>query len=127
MDFLRQTHEWDEIKCHNLLEHIPDALEFLSLIASRLKNGGRLELVTDNAEFLPFYVPHINMLGFGAHSSGRYRYLGNSRHAEVTEHYHVFTKMHLRNLMRLVGLKVMAINRVTWGARLKLVATNEKS
>lgn len=111
---------YDEIFSKNLLEHLPDVGRFLDECYSSLKPGGRITVVTDNAEFLPYYLPFwVNHTGIGAHSVGAY-----AEHIEHghTTHFAVFTKLHLRNLFARSGFVDVRVRRTTFGARLEAVA-----
>lgn len=106
------------IKSKNLLEHLPDPGRFLALCHDVLSHGSRIEIITDNAEFLPFYLPlWVRRTGVGAHSVNMYAldHCGSV-------HYMIFTQMHLVNLMRNAGFKRVSVSRVTMGARLRAVA-----
>lgn len=112
------TEKFAEIRSKNLLEHVPDPGRLIRLAASRLERGGTLEIITDNAEFLPFYLPFwARHTGIGAHARPEYAldHCGSP-------HLMIFTKMHLRNLAELAGLEVREVRRTMFGARLKLVA-----
>ena len=103
-----------EIRTKNLLEHLPDVGRFLALCNQVLSKGGRLDLITDNAEFLPFYFPFwIRHTGIGAHAVNQYA-LDNCDSA----HFAIFTAMHLKNLMKWAGFRSVTVARVTLGARL---------
>jgi hypothetical protein len=113
----------EEIKAYQLLEHLPSVGAFFQNAYLALKLGGKLIIRTDNAEFLPFYLPILNVLGFGAHSSDKYRPILDHtdwpNHPEI-RHFCIFTKQHLRNLGVRFGFEVVSIKRdwKTLGARL---------
>lgn len=117
-DFLAERHVlWKEIYSKNLLEHLPDPGAFLSLCQQNLEPEGRLTVITDNAEFFPFYLPfYIVKTGIGAHSRDEY---AMSKHCNETHHYSIFTKMHLRNLFDYAGFDNIEVKRVLYGVRLK--------
>jgi 2-polyprenyl-3-methyl-5-hydroxy-6-metoxy-1,4-benzoquinol methylase len=121
-DFLNEKHIlWDEIYSKNLLEHLPDPGAFLDLCHTNLVKGGKLTIITDNAEFFPFYLPfYIVKTGIGAHSRDEY---AMSKHCNETHHYSIFTKMHLRNLFEYAGFHDIIVKRVLYGVRLKVVGT----
>lgn len=107
-----------EMKTKNLLEHLPDPGRFLRLCFDVLAKGGRIDLITDNAEWLPFYFPFwVRRMGIGAHSVNQYAI----DHCDSV-HYMIFTPMHLENLMRNAGFKHVIVNRITLGARLHATA-----
>jgi hypothetical protein len=123
LEYLRTTTDmYETIESYNLLEHLPDPGQFLKLCYSRLEEGGRLLVVTDNAEWLPFYLPVFHAFGFGAHHSNEYHYMLKSRGAVPTVHYMVFSPLNLRNLLSYAGFRRIEIRRITFGARLKAVA-----
>jgi 2-polyprenyl-3-methyl-5-hydroxy-6-metoxy-1,4-benzoquinol methylase len=110
-----------EIYSKNLLEHLPDPGAFLSLCHGALEKGGRLVLITDNAEFLPFYLPfYLVKTGIGAHAKDEY---AMSKHCNETHHYSIFTKMHLRNLFDYAGFDNIQVKRILYGVRLKATGT----
>lgn len=106
----------DEIKTENLLEHLPNVQEFLKLCYSRLSPGGRIIVVTDNAEWLPFYLPlDVPRSGVGAHSIPSYSLRFNAVHLSI------FTKMHLREHLLLAEFTDVKVRRM-WnvlGARIE--------
>ncbi len=109
----------DAIFSKNLLEHLPDPGVFLNLCHNALKPNGILSLITDNAEFFPFYFPfYLTRTGIGAHSCDAY---AMSKRCNETHHFMVFTKMHLRNLLEDAGFEVIKIKRITFGIRLLAV------
>jgi len=117
--FLSTTPDhYEVIESYNLLEHLPNPGMFLELCHGKLTEGGKCIVVTDNAEWLPFYFPVLHALGVGAHQSNYYRYIGNSKGATVTVHYMVFSPLNLRNLLTYAGFKKIKVRRTTFGARL---------
>jgi SAM-dependent methyltransferase len=112
---------FDEIFSKNMFEHLTNPGKFLELCFSSLKRGGRLVLITDNAEFLPFYFPFcsLNHTGLGAHS--RKEYADSAEHGH-TKHFAVFTKMHLENFLVEYGFREISIKRILFGSRLKALA-----
>ncbi len=112
----------DTIFTKNLLEHLPDPGAFLNLCHNALKPNGFISLITDNAEFFPFYFPfYLTRTGIGAHSCDEY---AMSKRCNETHHFAVFTKMHLRNLLEYAGFRPLKIRRITFGVR--LLAIGEK-
>lgn len=107
------------IRTKNLLEHLPNVALFLSGCYEILSIGGRLEIITDNAEFLPFYLPFwIRHTGIGAHARNEYAI----DHCDSI-HYSIFTKMHLRNLLEYAQFKDVRAKRIWGGARLYVEGT----
>ena len=96
------------------------AQAFLKLCYLRLQTAGKLIVVTDNAEWFPFYLP-IDMkgTGIGAHSEESYSLRFNAVHLSI------FSPMHLREHLLLAGFKRVKVRRM-WqvlGARLEGVGT----
>jgi cyclopropane fatty-acyl-phospholipid synthase-like methyltransferase len=121
-DYLNsRQEEYDEIRSKNMLEHITEIGNFFSLAYSALKKGGKLTVITDNAEFVPYYFPFIHRYGIGAHSSNKY--IHNYRYKQCTYHYALFTKLHLQNLLVKYKFKDIRVRRTTFGARLEATAT----
>jgi 2-polyprenyl-3-methyl-5-hydroxy-6-metoxy-1,4-benzoquinol methylase len=79
----------DYIRAKNLIEHLPNVGEFFSACHKVLSKNGMLEIITDNAEFYPFYLPVIHRLGFAAHCSNKY----SPSIMNGTKHYAVFTTL----------------------------------
>lgn len=116
----RAPGRYDEVFSKNMLEHLPNPGAFVAAAARSLRRGGRLVLVTDNAEFVPFYFPFwLNHTGMGAHSRPDYARRAEHGHGR---HFAVYTKMHLVNLAEEYGLKVESVRRITLCSRLKMVA-----
>jgi hypothetical protein len=82
-----------------LLEHLSNVGQHLREVKRVLKTRGTLDLITDNAE-----SPHHYVLGT---HTGCYR---KSQGKDI--HYGIFTAEHLKNFMRLVGLKLESLNLV---------------
>jgi 2-polyprenyl-3-methyl-5-hydroxy-6-metoxy-1,4-benzoquinol methylase len=115
----RQGKSVRELKSKNLLEHLPDPGRFLRLCRNILETGGSLTLITDNAAFMPFYLPlWVRHTGIGAHVVNRYAL----DHCDSV-HYMVFTKMHLENLLRSSGFRRVAVRTILAGSRLEAKAT----
>jgi SAM-dependent methyltransferase len=107
---------WDMVTSKNLLEHLPDPGRFIELCARALRIGGHLKVITDNAEWLPFYAPFwVKHLGIGAHRCNDY-----AIDFCASMHYSIFTTMHLRNLFYRAGLEGVKVGRdpYTLGARI---------
>ncbi len=117
---VEQNQTLDSIYTKNLLEHLPDPGAFLDLCHTALKEKGLVDVITDNAEFFPFYFPFFYMTrtGIGAHSRDEY---AMSKWCNETHHYAVFTKMHLRNLFEYAGFRMIKVRRIKFGARLEAI------
>ncbi len=107
----------DEIKAENLIEHLPDVASFFTVSFDALIPGGKLTVITDNAEFFPFYIPIIHRLGFAAHVSENY----SPKIMNDTKHYAVFTKLHLKHFADNAHFGLDGVQRVKYGARLKAI------
>jgi 2-polyprenyl-3-methyl-5-hydroxy-6-metoxy-1,4-benzoquinol methylase len=62
-----ETSSFDLIVCRQVLEHVPEALSFLSAIRARLSPGGiayvevpRLEYIAINGSIADFHYPHVH-------------------------------------------------------------------
>ena len=121
IEYLKNTNKkYDEIYSKNLLEHLTNIDDFILYSTMRLNEGGRLIIITDNAEFIPFYFPIIiNHTGTGAHAKDEY---ANGDSHNNTHHYMIFTKMHLYNILNQFVFSSISVKRITFGARLKAVA-----
>lgn len=89
-----------EIYSRNLLEHLRNVGFFLDECYRVLKKGGKITLITDNAECVRYYW-------FGTHT-GRYEEL----HEPNDRHYEIFTKNHLFNHFVVSGFHVESIEYI---------------
>jgi len=90
----------------NLLEHMPNPALHLSEVRRTLRIKGVLNLITDNAACLKYYILRTHTGGYSKHN-------GKDRH------YALFTMEHVRNLMHHAGLEIQRIeftetNYSTW-------------
>jgi len=83
----------------NLLEHVPNPGSHLVEVRRILRDNGSLELITDNAACLKYYL-------FGTHTGGYCKADGKDRH------YAVFTIEHVRNLLSAAGLMTVKIELI---------------
>lgn len=112
LDFLSAHRaELDHIYSKNMLEHVGNPLELLKRAYLSLKPGGELTIITDNAEWLPFYLPFpLVHTGIGAHGARQQEYL---RHfGDRTTHYMIFTKAHLKSLLTAAGFRHITVRRM---------------
>src|SRR2546422_108256 len=79
-----------EVMTKNLLEHLPNVQQFLKACYEALEDGGRICVITDNAECLPFSLPvAVPRLGVGPHAEKKSPLQFN------TVHYSIFPPIHL--------------------------------
>lgn len=126
IDYMRSLpSSFARIRAFQLIEHLPNVGDFFQAANGCLVPGGELVIRTDNAEWLPFFLPlPRGILGWGAHSSAKYHYVfsnGHRPHDGNIEHYSLFTKLHLRQYAKSYGFSVQEIKRVAFGARLLAV------
>ncbi len=96
-----------EVMTKNLLEHLPNVQQFLKACYEALEDGGRICVITDNAEWLPFYLPvAVPRLGVGAHAVKKYALRFN------TVHYSIFSPMHLTLHLTDAGFSDVRVNRL---------------
>jgi len=118
--WLFEQEDLPSIYSKNLIEHLSNPGQFLRFCYRALVPDGRIMIITDNAEFLPYYARFvIARLGVGAHGNNAYV----SRFNDST-HKMIFSKLHLSNLLKEVGFARVEVKRVSMGA--KLVATGVK-
>jgi len=82
---------FDEVYEKNLLEHMPNPATHLVEVSRVMRRGGQLNLTTDNAACLKYYL-------LGTHTGGY------SKHGGKDRHYALFTMEHLKNLLQFAGL-----------------------
>ena len=83
----------------NLLEHVPNPGSHLVEVRRILRHNGNLELITDNAACLKYYL-------LGTHTGGYSKAGGKDRH------YAVFTIEHVRNLLAAAGLITVKVELI---------------
>jgi len=92
-----------EVYAKNVFEHLSNAGEFLKLCKSALRLDGKLTVITDNALWLPFYVPlpkswnSFRLDGLWSVAAHTASYPRN------TPHFSIYTKSHLLNLAKEYG------------------------
>jgi predicted SAM-dependent methyltransferase len=89
----------------NLLEHLGNPEQHIKEIHRILKVGGTVELTTDNASCMRYYL-------LGTHTGG---YHGHRKYLSTDEddhHYCIFTLDHLRNLFKKAGFKSINLDYV---------------
>ena len=102
--FLKTTYNtykkpiFKQIKAYNLLEHLKNPYLFIYLCYVNLKPNGILKLKTDNAWNPIHYIKNPFHILTGSHVDKDYHYTFTK--AKHTEHYYIFTKLHLRNLLK---------------------------
>ena len=91
---------FDEVCSRNLLEHLRNVGFHLDECFRVLKKGGKLNIITDNAECIRYYI-------FGTHT-GRYEKLS----MPYDRHFEVFTKSHLLNHFTVAGFHDVTLKYV---------------
>lgn len=89
---------FDEVYCDNLFEHLTNLGFVMSEIHRVLKKGGKLILITDNAN----YLPHAYK---GTHLGGYEKETEETTGKVKDRHYELFTDWHLRNYAMKFGFK----------------------
>jgi ubiquinone/menaquinone biosynthesis C-methylase UbiE len=90
---------FDKVYERNIFEHMPNPGNHLAEVKRVMVKGGTLTLITDNAACLKYYL-------LGTHTGG-YR-----KHGGVDVHYALFTREHMRNFMRQVGLRATELKLI---------------
>jgi predicted SAM-dependent methyltransferase len=91
---------FDEVYSHLFLEHLANVGSHLKECYRVLKQGGVIDVTTDNAACQRYYW-------FGTHT-GRYEKL----HPKGDRHYSIFTKNHLKNHFEVAGFKDIKIEYI---------------
>ncbi len=109
---------FDEVFGSNVLEHMPNALDFVLECRRVLKPGGRLVLKTDHAAYLGYHL-------LGSRPGDYHTWHGRR---PDDRHYGLYSVGHLRNLMAAANLEVYRLFPYTdwtpksvWGRLLGLV------
>lgn len=90
---------FDEVYSKNLFEHLTN-LGFATKEMHRvLKKGGKLILITDNANFFGFAVGRTHLGGYEE------KKMWSEKSDNEDRHYELFTDWHLRNYARKIGFK----------------------
>ena len=105
--------KFDVIIANNLLEHLYNLEPFFKGVKYHLKKNGLFVLRTDNALYPLYYIPLTNkffakLLGIGYHSSDISKELWNENH------YFIFTKKHLTNLLEKFGFRILDCKYGIW-------------
>jgi len=90
---------FDVVYSKNVFEHLTKPGFALREMARVLKKGGKLILITDNANYWVWGVGKTHLGGYEKNPEG----------GEEDRHYALFTEWHLRNHLEKVGLKVVKI------------------
>jgi ubiquinone/menaquinone biosynthesis C-methylase UbiE len=90
----------------NLLEHLGNPEQHLKEIYRILKPKGAVELTTDNASCMRYYLNRGTHMG-GYHGHRKYLSTDVEDH-----HYCIFTLDHIRNLFTKAGFKIIKIEYV---------------
>jgi SAM-dependent methyltransferase len=108
------------IEAKMLLEHLPNPYSLIELAYQKLKKGGILYFTTDNAWFLPHYITTPLHRILGSHSDEKYKYTFCK--GAVTNHYAIFTKLHLKNMLELAGFEKFEIKYILFFSRIRVIA-----
>ncbi len=90
---------FDIVYSKNLFEHLTKPGFALKEMARVLKNGGKLILITDNANYWVWAVGKTHLGGYEENPEG----------GEEDKHYSLFTEWHLKNHLKKAGLRVVKI------------------
>lgn len=95
------------LRAENVLEHVPNPLEFLRECHRVLGTSGTFWIVTDNAGYRGWFpLLHQFQDRHGTYSNPR---------TTKDRHYAIFTQNHVRNLMELAGFQIIKIElRTRW-------------
>lgn len=97
---------FDEVFSKNIFEHLKNPFFVLKEMKRVLKKGGELVLITDNAGYI---FHHINLSKLGGASSTAHQGNGYQKLGELDRHFVLFTKMHMRNFMQELGMKIIKL------------------
>ena len=95
---------FDDIFCQCVFEHMKNPGFILAECYRVLKNGGKMELLTDNAGYLLYHIWKRNIHGGYCDGTG-----GTEK---KDRHYALYTKEHLQNHFESAGFKVEKIDYV---------------
>jgi SAM-dependent methyltransferase len=112
--------QFDLIIMNNVLEHIYNVGVALMNCLTNLKKGGRLIIRTDNALYFPYYIPIkskflAKLFGVGYHSTNLAKEIWNENH------YHIFTKNHLINLLKKFDFQIEKVMYGIWKYKIKKI------
>jgi predicted SAM-dependent methyltransferase len=90
---------FDEVYSKNLFEHLTNLGFAIKEMYRVLKKGGKLILITDNANFFGFAIGGTHLGGYEE------KKLWSKDSAKEDRHYELFTDWHLRNYAKKAGFK----------------------
>ncbi len=90
---------FDEVYSKNLFEHLTNLGFAIREMHRVLKKGGKLVLITDNANFFGFAVGRTHLGGYEE------KKLWSKESTKEDRHYELFTDWHLRNHAKKVGFR----------------------
>lgn len=96
-----KSNYFDEVVCKNVLEHLTNPGFALKEMYRVLKKGGKLLLITDNANYWRWAIGKTHLGGYERHS----KHKGD-------RHYSLFTDWHLINHAKKVGFKKIKVEYV---------------
>jgi 2-polyprenyl-3-methyl-5-hydroxy-6-metoxy-1,4-benzoquinol methylase len=108
-----KENKFDIIIANNVIEHLYNLEPFFKGVKYYLNENGLFVLRTDNALYLPYYIPikskHLaKLFGIGYHSTNIVKQIWNENH------YFIFTKRHLMNLLEKFGFKILYCKYGIW-------------
>jgi SAM-dependent methyltransferase len=95
---------FDEVYSNNLLEHLQNVGKVIGEMVRVLKKDGKLVIVTDNASYYLFHL----WKPYSAH------YFNYNQHGPADKHYALFTSTHLENFMKLLNMKIIEMDFITY-------------
>jgi len=105
--------KFDVVIANNIAEHLYNLEPFFKGVKHCLSKNGLFALRTDNALYLPYYIPIkskflAKLFGIGYHSTNLVKEIWNENH------YFIFTKRHLLNLFKRFGFKILYCKYCIW-------------
>lgn len=99
---------FDEVYARNFWEHLPNPLNVLLEMKRVCKKGGKIKVITDNAEYMIFHISRAkgHLFKLRGHHGGRFDYSESKVSTNEDDfHYGIYTIEHMRNFIRISGLE----------------------